>query len=46
MNKRIKIGFLSEFNPEDKKAASGTNFKMFEQLKKMGEIQWIPIKKS
>lgn len=46
MRKRLKIGFLSEFNPEDKKAASGTNFKMAEQLGKLGEIQWISIKKT
>ena len=46
MKKRLKIGFLSEFNPEDKKAASGTNFKMAEQLGKLGEIQWITIKKT
>lgn len=46
MKKRLKIGFLSEFNPEDKKAASGTNFKMAEQLGKLGEIHWISIKKT
>lgn len=45
MKNRIKIGILSEFNPEDRKASSGTNFKMAEQLGNLGEIQWIPIKK-
>ena len=44
--KKLKIGFLSEFSPNDRKASSGTNYKMAEQLKQMGEIKWIPIKRN
>lgn len=45
-NRRIKIGFLSVFNPNDRKAASGTNFKMAEQLSKIGDVKWIHIKQT
>ncbi len=45
-NKRIKIGFLSEFSPTDRKASSGTNFKMAEHLSQIGELKWIPIKRN
>ena len=40
----MKIGFLSYFPPHDKSASSGTNFKMFEQLQHIAEVNWIPLK--
>lgn len=45
-NNKIKIGFLSEFDPMDKKASSGTNFKCAEELKKIGNLSWIPFQKT
>lgn len=41
---KIKIGFLSNFSPEDRKAASGTNYKIGQSLKELGEVEWIPIR--
>lgn len=41
---QLTIGFLSQFDPHDRKASSGTSYKMAEQLSKMGELKWIPIK--
>lgn len=44
--KNIKIAFLSEFDPLDKKISSGTNFKCAEELKKIGNFKWVPCKKT
>lgn len=41
---RVKIGFISQFSPDDRRASSGTNYKMVEQFKKWGEVKWIPLK--
>lgn len=41
---KIKIGFISSFNPVDKKASSGTNYKITKELLQIGNIEWIPIK--
>ncbi|MDE7412820.1 MAG: glycosyltransferase family 4 protein [Muribaculaceae bacterium] len=41
----MKIAFLSEYSPLDRKASSGTNFKMAEQLSLLGELKWVPIKR-
>lgn len=43
---RIRIGFLSQYSPGDRKASSGTNYKMAEELAKIGELKWIPIRQS
>lgn len=40
----MKIGYLSEHAPSDRKASSGTNYKMVQQLSKIGELKWIPIR--
>ena len=40
----IKIGYVSQFAPNDRCASSGTNYKVAEQLSKYGEILWLPIK--
>lgn len=40
----IKIGYVSQFAPNDRRASSGTNYKVAEQLSKYGEIIWLPIK--
>lgn len=42
--KRPIIGYISDCSPDDKKASSGTNYKVCEQLRKIGEVQWIPAK--
>lgn len=42
---KIKIGFLSEYSPDDRKASSGTNFKIAQSLKPYGNIEWIQVKK-
>ena len=39
----IKIGYVSQFAPNDRRASSGTNYKVAEQLSKYGEIIWLPI---
>lgn len=44
MNKHLKIGFLSQFSPTDRMASSGTNYKMAEELGKIGKLKWIQIK--
>lgn len=43
---KIKIGFLSEFNPNDKRVSSGTCYTIAQQLSKLGNIKWIPIHKT
>lgn len=42
----MKIAFLSKYSPNDRKASSGTNYKMAEQLSKIGELKWIKIQYS
>lgn len=43
MTDRLKIGFISCFSPDDKKASSGTCYKIAEKLREIGEVRWIPI---
>lgn len=44
LDKKIKIGFLGWFPPDDKKALSGTPHKLSEELKSIGcDILWIKI---
>ncbi|MDE5842310.1 MAG: glycosyltransferase family 4 protein [Muribaculaceae bacterium] len=43
-DKKIRIGFLSQFSPFDKRASSGTNYSIAKQLSKIGELEWIPIR--
>lgn len=40
----MKIGFISSFSPTDRKASSGTNYKIAQALGQIGELCWIPIK--
>lgn len=42
--RRYKIGFLSTFNPIDRRISSGTSFQMARQLSQIGDVEWIPIK--
>ena len=42
--KKTKIGFINWYDPNDRKALSGTPYKISEQLKAIGyEIIWIKI---
>lgn len=41
----MKIAFISDFPPSDRKKSSGTNYKMAESLRAIGEIFWIQPKK-
>lgn len=38
----MKIGFISTFPPADRRASSGTNFKVAQALSEIGEVCWIP----
>jgi len=41
---KVKIGFISWNDPNDRRASSGTPYKIFEQLKNIGcEIIWIKV---
>ena len=40
----MKIAYISQFAPNDRRASSGTNYKVVEQLGKMGDITWFPIR--
>lgn len=40
----MKIAYISQFAPDDRRASSGTNYKVVEQLGKMGDITWFPIR--
>lgn len=44
MKEKVKIGFLSIYDINDRKSSSGTCFKMAHSLKLLGEVEWIPIK--
>lgn len=47
LDKKIKVGFIGWYSPEDKKALSGTPHKMSDLLKAIGsELTWIKVKKS
>ncbi len=45
MNNKIKIAYLCQFSPEDRRASSGTNYKIAEQLSAFADVTWIPIKR-
>lgn len=40
----MKIAYISQFASDDRRASSGTNYKVVEQLGKMGDITWFPIR--
>lgn len=47
LDKKIKVGFIGWYSPEDKKALSGTPHKMSDLLKSIGcDVTWIKIEKS
>lgn len=47
LDKKIKVGFIGWYSPEDKKALSGTPHKMSDLLKAIGcELTWIKVKTS
>ena len=47
LDKKIKIGFIGWYSPEDKKALSGTPHKISELLKAIGgDIRWIKVSES
>lgn len=39
----MKIGFISYTDPHDRRAFSGTCYKMFENLANIGDVEWIPV---
>ena len=44
LTQKIKVGFINWNNPNDRRALSGTPYKISEQLKAIGcEIIWIKI---
>ena len=40
----MRIGFISGSSPDDRRASSGTNYKVAQALGKIGELCWIPVK--
>lgn len=40
----MRIGFISCSSPDDRRASSGTNYKIAKVLGKIGEFCWIPVK--
>ena len=47
MTNKIRVGYLGWFNPKDRKASSGTPYKIAEALEKIGcEIKWIPVRRN
>ena len=40
----MRIGFISGSSPDDRRASSGTNYKIAQALGKIGELCWIPVK--
>ena len=47
MERQVKIGFVSIEDPTDKKASSGTTYKINQALLNLGyEVIWIPVKKT
>lgn len=47
LNEKIKIGYISPVNPFDRKALSGTPYKIGETLRSIGaELVWIEVKYS
>ena len=47
LDKKIKVGFIGWYSPEDKRALSGTPHKMSELLKSIGcDVTWIKVEKS
>lgn len=44
---KVKIGFISWNNPNDRRTLSGTPYKICEQLKNIGcEIIWIKVNRT
>ncbi len=42
--KKIRIGFLCDINPLDRRGWSGTYYKLYETIKKTGaDVVWIPL---
>lgn len=39
----MKIGFISAFSPHDRRASSGTCYKMAKELEHVGELKWLPL---
>ena len=46
LSKKLRIGFLCEINPLDRRGWSGTYYKLYETIKKTGaDVVWIPLKR-
>ena len=43
MNNNIKIGIVSIDSPEDKKTSSGTLYTIYNNLRQIGDVTWIPV---
>lgn len=43
-HKDMRIGFISGSSPDDRRASSGTNYKIAQALGNIGELCWIPVK--
>lgn len=44
MERKMKIGFISISNPNDRFAWSGTQYKFYENLSKISDVIWLPVK--
>ncbi len=44
MEEKMKIGFISISNPNDRFAWSGTQYKFYENLSNIADVIWIPVK--
>lgn len=47
LDRKIKVGFINWYSPTDRKALSGTPYKISELLKSFGcEIEWIRVRRN
>ena len=47
LDNKIKVGFIGWYSPNDKRALSGTPYKISELLESLGcDISWIKISQS
>lgn len=44
MERKMKVGFISISNPNDRFAWSGTQYKFYEQFSKIADVIWLPVR--